>query len=202
MWSASSRRTRTGITNDQRNHPRGRHRLASASADARGVQAAAAGLRQADGLLPAHGADARRHSGRARDHDSGRPFVVRETTRQRQPVGHTHRLRNAERTERHRRGISDRRAISQRRALRPSPRRQLVSRRRSLAGLAGGGRVEVRGVRIRTAGARSGTIRRRGLRCRWARDLDRGKAADRRNRIGPSPASISTTSTWSRSPNP
>ena len=91
--------------------------------------------------------------------------------------GIQHQLRNAERSERHRRGISHRRAVSEWRALRPGSRRQLVPRWRSLACFAGGGRVKLRGMCIRTTGARSGTIRRRGLRCRWARDVNRGEAA-------------------------
>jgi glucose-1-phosphate thymidylyltransferase len=46
-----------------------------------------------------------------------RPFFVRETARQRQPMGHSDQLRDPERTERHRRGISHRRAVLGRRAL-------------------------------------------------------------------------------------
>ena len=48
---------------DERNHPGRRRRHPAAPDHPRGVQAAAAGLRQADDLLPAVGADAGRHPG-------------------------------------------------------------------------------------------------------------------------------------------
>src|SRR5690606_32294219 len=71
----------------QRHHSRRRLRHAAVPGHHGDLQAAAAGLRQADDLLPADDPDARRHPGRADHLDTGRYATLRRTAGQRQPLG-------------------------------------------------------------------------------------------------------------------
>src|SRR5437016_3258161 len=60
----------------ERHHPRRRLWDTALSADPRPEQAARPGLQQADDLLPALDADARRHPGHPDYYDAGRPGIV------------------------------------------------------------------------------------------------------------------------------
>ena len=158
-------------------HPAGRRlRHAAAPDDAGRVEAAAAGLRQADGLLPAvvlmlagirdilvistpeDLPQFRRLLG------DGARFGVRFAYAvQPRPDGH-------------RPGLPDRPRLDRRRALRAGARRQPDLRRSSVRAAARGGRPARGRHRVRLPGARSRALRRGHLRRRRPRDRHRRKA--------------------------
>ena len=76
-------------------------------ADDCGVEAADAGLRQADDLLSAVDLDARGHPRHPRDHDAGGQCEFPAPARRWLTVGHLHLVRRAARAERPRAGIPD-----------------------------------------------------------------------------------------------
>ena len=80
-----------------------------------GVQAAAAGLRQADDLLPAVGAVPGRHPGDPDHLHPDRPAQLPAAAGQRQPVRRALRLRGAGAAQRAGRGVRDRRGLHRRR---------------------------------------------------------------------------------------
>ncbi len=111
-------------------HPaRRRLRHAAASDDPGGVEAASAGLRQADGLLPAVHADAGRHPRHPGDLHPRRPAAVPPSAGRRRTPGHALRLRRAAPPRRHRPGLPDRARLARRRSLRPGAGRQPDPRR-------------------------------------------------------------------------
>ena len=108
--AAAARRGRSegDLSHEPRNHPRRRHRDAPAPVHARREQAAHARLRQADGLLPAHDADARGHPRDPRHHDAGRRAALPPPAQGRAPVGHRHPVRDAAEAQGHRAGVRHR----------------------------------------------------------------------------------------------
>ena len=89
-WSAIARSRQLPLHQDARaharNHPGRRHRLSTAPDHPRDQQAADAGLRQADDLLPALDADAGRDPRRPGDHHAARGRAVPPAARRRLPV--------------------------------------------------------------------------------------------------------------------
>ncbi len=83
VQSGRYERERLGLSYDEGHHSRRRLRHTAASADARGQQAAAADLQQADGLLPAVHADAGGHPGCAGHHHAARPGRLPASARRR-----------------------------------------------------------------------------------------------------------------------
>ena len=171
----------------QGHHPRRRLRHAAVSADARGQQAAAAGLRQADDLLSAVDADAGRHPRDPGDHDAARPGGLPAPARRRrraracdiqyaaqpQPGGP-------------RAGVPDRRDVHRRR--RASPWSSATTSSTATASrtmLRRAAARDRRRDRLRLPGARSGALRRgRVRRARAGRSASR---RSRRSRARPTP---------------
>ena len=115
---------------DQGHHPRRRRRHAAASAHAVDQQAAAAGVRQADDLLPAEHADAGGHPRDPRDQHAARAGAVPATARRRLAVGHRHPLRRAAAAERARQAFIIGREFVGGQAVVPGARRQHLLRPR------------------------------------------------------------------------
>ncbi len=111
-----------------RNHPGGRHRIAPPPDHACGEQAAGAGLRQADDLLPALDADARRDPRGAGDHDAARAGGLPPPAGRRLVVRRGDLLRRPALTRRARPGLPDRRGAPRRRGGRPGAGRQHLLR--------------------------------------------------------------------------
>ncbi len=81
-------------------HPRGRLGHAALPGDAGGLQAAPAGVRQADGVLPALHADARGHPRHPGDLHAAGHAAVRRAARRRPQVGHQARATRCSRSRR------------------------------------------------------------------------------------------------------
>ncbi len=183
-----------GERDDQGNHSGRRHRHAAASAHARRSEAAAAGLRQADDLLPADGADARGHPRDPDHHHARGSRRVREAAGRRQPVGHRHQLCDAASAQRHRRGVPHRRGFLAGSAC------ALSSATISFTAMAS------RDVLQAAAAVRRGRDGIRASRCAtpnamaWSSSMPMAgqsrsrRSHGRRSRTGPSRACISTTS--------
>ena len=90
---------------DEGHHAGRRLGHAALPADPRDLQAAAADLRQADGLLSAVGADAGRHPRHPGDHHADRRAALPRAARRWQPMGHRAVLRRAAAARRARPGI-------------------------------------------------------------------------------------------------
>ena len=183
-------------------HRSGRRRGdAPASDHPGGEQAAAARLRQADGLLPDLGADARRHQGDPHHHHAAGHRALPAALRRRLAARHPLRLCGAADAGRACSGLHDRARIRRRRLRHAGARRQHLLR-------AHAHRSPARRDRARSRARRSSPIevqdpralRRRRLRRCGPRRRSRGKAERRRRARGPSPASTSTTIACSTSP--
>ena len=156
-------------------HPGGRHRLAPAPRDRGREQAAGAGLRQADDLLPAVHAAAGGGAGRPGDHHPARRRAVRAPARGRLALWCAHQLRAAGAPERARPGVHAGRRAHRGRQRVPGARGQHLPRARAghaAAPLPGPAR---RGD-LRVPGRGSGGVRRRGVRRRRAGRVHRGEA--------------------------
>ncbi|CAA9209465.1 MAG: Glucose-1-phosphate thymidylyltransferase, partial [uncultured Acidimicrobiales bacterium] len=146
-----------------RNHPRRWHRFPTAPDHPGGQQAAGARLRQADDLLPALDADARRHPRGADHHHSPRGRGVPPPARGRLAVRHQHHLRGAAEPRRPRAGLPHRRGARGRPEGRPRPGRQHLLRHRPRHP-ARGLRRHRRGRGVRLPRRRPDGVRRRGVR--------------------------------------
>ena len=162
--------------------PRGRRRLAPASRDARHLEAAAAGLRQADGLLPAVDADAGGHPRDPRHLDAARPAALPAPAGRRLAVRHPAQLRGAGPAPRPRRRVRGRPVVHRRRRRRAGARRQHLPRRGPRRHPPGRGRAARRLHAVRLPGARS-----RALRRRRGRRPTGASSASRRSPPGPAP---------------
>jgi dTDP-glucose 4,6-dehydratase (EC 4.2.1.46) len=95
QWVEANYAQRTRKIYEQRHHPRWRLGHAALPGYAGGFQTVAAGVRQADGVLPADDLNAGRHPRGAADFDAGRYAALRRAARRRQPVGHPYRVRGS-----------------------------------------------------------------------------------------------------------
>ena len=157
--------------------PRGRRRHAPAPGHARHLEAAAAGLRQADGLLPAVDADAGRDPRDPGDLDAARPAAVPAAARRRLAVRHRA-LRTPSRTGR---AGSPTRSWSGREFIGDDcrgagPRRQHLPRRGPRRHPAGRGGAARRLHAVRLPRARPRALRRRRRRRRRRHPRHRGEA--------------------------
>ena len=100
----------------QRHHPRRRLRHPAAPGHAGHEQAAAAGVRQADGLLPAEHADAGRHPRGAGDQHAAGHAALRGAAGRRQPLGHEPQLLRAAQPRRPGAGLHPRPRLRRRRS--------------------------------------------------------------------------------------
>ena len=108
-WINSATTRRLDDDDDaQRHHPRRRLRHAALPGDAGRVEAAAAGVRQADDLLPAVDADAGRHPRHPADLDAGGHAALRAAAGRRRALGPRHPLRGAAVAGRPRAGVHHR----------------------------------------------------------------------------------------------
>ena len=140
------------------------------------IQAAAAGLRQADDLLPAVGADAGRHPRHPDHHHAARTGAVHPAARRRQRPRTQPHLRRAGRAERAGRGVHHRpraRRIGYRRT---GARRQHLLRPRPGPAALPDRRAAGRLPALRLPGQRPGALRRRRGRRRRTAHLHRGEA--------------------------
>ncbi len=148
------------------------------------LEAVAARVRQADGVLPAVGADAGGDPRGADHHDPRGLRCVPPPARRRPTVGDRAELRRAGATRGARAGVPDRCRLPRRRRRLAGPRRQPVLRRRVL----GHGRsrgVGARGRdRLRLPGARSAAVRHRRARRRRSPRRHRGEASRRAEQLG------------------
>src|SRR5262245_59945025 len=87
--------TSTTGSGHEGHHPGRRKRHAALSGNTGRLEAAAAGLRQADDLLPAHDADAGRHPRRSAHLYAPGHTALRTAARRRAQVGNQHFLRRA-----------------------------------------------------------------------------------------------------------
>src|SRR5690606_10769968 len=160
----------------QRHHP-GRRLRHPALSDHQGrQQAAAAGVRQADDLLPAQRADAGGHP-RSADHQyPARAGAVPEPAGRRLAVGHGHPLRGPAKPRWLGPGLPDRPRLRRRPAQLPGAGRQHLPR--PWPGRPAGPRQRAhRGRdRVRLLGQRSGALRRGRVRCQRQGGGDRGEA--------------------------
>ncbi len=106
------------MTPTQRHHPGRRLRHAAAPGHAGHQQAAAAGVRQADDLLPAEHADAGRHARHPDHQHAAGHAALPAAAGRRQPVGHQPAVRGAAEPRRPGAGLHHRRQV--RRAMRPA----------------------------------------------------------------------------------
>ena len=164
-------------------------------------QAAHAGLRQADDLLPALHADDGRHPRGAGHHDARGPGRSSGGCSATAPQwGMSHRVRRAAAARGAGPGVRHRRRLHRRRQRRARPRRQHLLRRRPRHRRCAantdvdGGHVFAYHV------ADPHGVRRRGVRRRRHGALDRGEAGAAQEPATPCPGSTSTTTTSSRSP--
>ena len=184
-----------------RDHPGRRHRQPAVPDHAGGQQAAHAGLRQADDLLPAVDADDGRHPRGPGHHHPGRPATAfRAPARRRQPARHADRVRRPAAARGPGAGV---------------PHRRGLPRRRSAVALVLGDNIFY-GAGLGTALRPAARARRRArLRlprgqpaattASWSSTTTAGCSPSRRSRPSrraPTPCrgSTSTTTTWSRSP--
>ena len=176
-------------------HPAGRRlRHPAAPDDDGGVQAVAAGVRQADGVLPALGADAVGDTGYPDHLDPRRPADVPPAAGGWLASGVPVQLRRAALAGRAGAGVPDRGGVAGRRGLRAGAGRQHDLRRPPEPGVPGDGQAGERRHGVRLPGARPRALR-RGVVRRW-RPGDRRSWRSRRRRCptGPSSGCISTTS--------
>ena len=158
-----------------RHHPGRRFRHAAVSADPGRQQAAAAGLRQADDLLPAVDADARRHPRGAGHQHAARAGLFQKLLGDGSQWGITSATRCSRvRTAWRRRSSSA--ASSSRRAELPDPRRQHLLRTRPDRSAAPRRAAHAWRDRVRLLGARPGALRRRRVRQGREGIRPRGKA--------------------------
>ena len=199
---AESRPQRRSGLSGEGHHSGGRRGHASAPDHSGGLEAARAGLRQADDLLSA----LRRHAGgaaRGADHlDPARSAAVPPHARRRRAVGHALRIRRAADAERPRAGLRHRRILPRRRPGDAGARRQYLLWRRTGRPIEARGEAPEGGDRLRLSRAGSRALRRRRVRSERARDLDRGKARPGQDPTWPSRGSIFTTQRSSRSRRP
>ena len=182
-----------------RNHSGRRHGVATAPDHPGHQQAAGAGLRQADDLLPALHADARGDPGRPDHHHPARGRGLPPTAGRRLAVRHQHHLRGAAEPRRAGAGVHHRRRPHRRRHRRARARRQHLLRHRPrhpAAPLRGPRRrCRLRLPRGRPHGLRRGRVRRaRAERSPWRRSPSTPRATS------PCRGSTSTTTTWSATP--
>ncbi len=176
LQGASGWASRRGDKRDEGHHPGRRRRHPAAPGHACDQQAAAAGLRQADDLLPAVDADAGGHPRDPGHHHAARQAAVRATARRRQPVGHPDRVRGPGAPRRARAGLSDRAGVRRRRTLLPGARRQHLLRP-GLEQAVAQRRGKDRGARRSSAtGCGPRALRRGGVRRAGPGDQPRGKA--------------------------
>ena len=162
----------------QGHHSRGRVRHASVSGDAGRVEAAAAGLRQADDLLPAVDADARRHPGHPAHLDAGGHAALRTAPGRRRAMGPRDFLCGAALAGRPRAGVHHRRASSSDAMPRRSCSATTSSTGTTCSRNSSGRRARCVGRDdLRVSGRRSRALRRRRIRRGGPRDEPRGKAA-------------------------
>jgi hypothetical protein len=165
-------------------HPCGRHRLASAPRHPGHVETTAAGVRQADDLLPAVGAHAGGPPRGARDHHAGGPSSIRAAARRRLAVGHPDRVCHPGLARRARPGIPDRRRVPRRSGRVARPRRQPVLRRRILQPRRHCGGPPLGRHRVRLPRQGPAAIRHRRPRRRRAPHQDRGEAQRADEQLG------------------
>ena len=153
----------------QGHHPRRRFRHPAASGDPGGLEAVAAGVRQADGLLPARHPDAGGHPRHPGDLDAAGHAAFRAVARRWQPLGHPPAVRGAAQPGRSGAGLPDRRGLPRRRAVGAGAGRQPVLRPRLCRRAARRVRPQRRGDGVCLPGAGPRALRRGGVRCRRAR---------------------------------
>ncbi len=172
------------LADHEGHHPRRGHRVASASGHLGHVEAVAPGLRQADDLLPAVGADARRHPRGAGHHHAGGSSRLRTAARRRITVGNAAALRHAARPRGARPSVPDRRRLPRRAGRIARPRRQHVLRRRLFPTGQRGGGPRVGRHRVRLPREGSAALRHRRPRRRRPTHQDRGKARVAAQQLG------------------
>ena len=169
----------------QRYHSGRRPRHAALSADARNLEAAIAGLRQAADLLFAHHAD---DGGPARapdHHHAGGDRPVQAPARRRTAMGHRAFLCHPGSSRRYRGSLPDRAGFSGRRILRADSGRQHLLRRQSAGAVAQFGAAEPRRDGVRVLGRRSRALRRHRVRLRRIARCGSSKSRKRRNPTTP-----------------
>ena len=167
-----------GVTQPQGHHPRRRVRHPALPDHPLAVEAAAAALRQADDLLSAVGADARRPARDRDHHHAGGPGAVPAPAQGRQPVGDALRVRRAAAARGARAGLHPRRGLPRRRRLDDGARRQHLLRPRPAAAAEARRRAARGRHGLRLPGRRPRALRRRRLRPRRPGALDRGEAGE------------------------
>ena len=172
--SASQAEGETHVS--QGHHPGRRLGDAALSHHPRGEQAAPAGLRQADDLLPAVDADARRHPRGAPDLDARRHRRVRAAAGGRPPVRDRDHLCRPAAPGRAGPGLPHRCGVRRRRPRGPDPRRQHLLRPGVPGDAPARPRPGGRGHGVRLPGQGPPSLRRRRVRPARARALDRGEA--------------------------
>ncbi len=184
----------------QGNHPRRRLGQPAASGDARDQQAAAAGVRQADGLLPAQHADARRHPRDPADQHAAGHAALRGAARRRLAVGHRDPLLRAAEPRRPGAGVHPRQRASSTGSRARSSSATTSSTATTCSGCSSRRASAERRDGVRLPRARPGALRRRRVRRAAARARASRKSPRRRRAATPSRACTSTTPTSATSP--
>jgi hypothetical protein len=183
----------------ERHHLGRRHGLATAPDHARHQQAAHAGLRQADDLLPALDADAGRHPRRPGHHHARTTRRVRAAARRRQPVRDLDHLRRAALARWSRPGLHHRRRLHRRRLGRAWSSATTSSTAPASAPPAAN-TESPEGADLRLPRGRPHGVRRRGVRRRRHGDLLEEKPQRSTRPRTPCPGSTSTTTPSSSMP--
>ena len=167
----STRSTMCSMTS-KGHHPRRRRRHAPLSCHPGRVEAVAAGLRQADDLLPAQHADAGGHPRHPGHLDAAGHAALRAPARRRLAVGPLHSVCRPARAGRAGAGVHHRARVRRRRAVGARARRQHLLRRQPPATARARRRAHGRRHGVRLSRGRSGTLRRGRVRRGRARHLD------------------------------
>ncbi len=168
--SRGSSRTTRRESRNERHHSRRRLRNAPLSGHARRFKAAFARLRQADDLLPAEHSHARRAARHPHHLNARRHAQVCRTARRRKALGHQSQLCRAAQPRRPRAGLHHRPRFHRQRYVLPHSRRQYLLRPVVFARSAARGQAKKRRAGLRIPRARSGTLRRSGVRRRGQGD--------------------------------
>src|SRR5512135_74250 len=161
----------------ERDHSRRRLWHAPLPGDAGRLEAAAAGVRQADGVLPAVDLDARRHPRHPHHLDAAGHAALPRPARRRRAVGHSPELRGTAQARGHRAGVHRRARVRRQGAGRARARRQHLLRQRAVGAPAARGQARARRHRVRLPGEGSAALRRGRVRRERTGGEHRGKAA-------------------------